>query len=179
MLFELSQFSDLNGVLWYDLILASCQCSDCTNSESSHWTLLPSMLDERDNLDLWYRFKNILTAMQRRILITHWACNSWTTLCSPDYENLRKQCWEETRYLMTTDGFEDNKITPEGLNDYKILPQLNLPTIEAEPEADLPNSLNGEDEDYEEVLDRDIEHPPNEGLDWDDFEIDRSYDDKL
>ena len=81
--------------------------------------------------------------------------------------------------MMTIDGFEDNKITPGGLNNYKILPQLNLPTTEAEPEADLPNSLNGEDEDYEEVLDGNIEHPPNEGLDWDDFEIDRSYDDEL
>ena len=80
---------------------------------------------------------------------------------------------------MTTDGSEDNKITIEGLKDYKTLPQLNIPSVGAEPESNPPDSSNGEDEDHKEVLDGDIEHPPNEGFEWGDLEIDRSYDDEL
>ena len=70
---------------------------------------------------------------------------------------------------MTTDGYEDNKITSEGLKNYKIPPPLNVPSAGAEPESNLPNSQNGEDEDHEEALDGDIEHPPNEGLEQDEF----------
>ena len=71
---------------------------------------------------------------------------------------------------MTTDGYEDNKITAEGLKDYKIPPQLNVPSAGAEPESNLSNSQNC-DEDHEEALDGDIEHPPNEGLEQEDFEM--------
>ena len=64
---------------------------------------------------------------------------------------------------MTAHGSEDNKIISEGLKDYKIPPPLNIPSVGAEPESNLPNSSNGEYEDHEKVLDGDIEYPPNEG----------------
>ena len=80
---------------------------------------------------------------------------------------------------MTADGFEDNKITPQGLKDYEIPPPLTIPSVGAEPESNLPDSSYGEDEDHEEVLNADIEHPPDEVLEWEDLEIDRSYDDEL
>ena len=113
---------------------------------------------------LWYGHEKGLTAMQRRILITHWVGNVWATLYSPEYENLGKRCWEKTGCLVTADGFEDNKIRPEGLKDYEIPPPLTIPSVGAEPASNLPHSSHGEDEDHEEVLNADVEHPPNEGL---------------
>ena len=59
------------------------------------------------------------------------------------------------------------RITKLHLKTWKITefpPPLNIPSIQEEPESNRPSSLNGEDEDHEEVLDGDIEHPPNEGL---------------
>ena len=39
-------------------------------------------LDERDSLDLWHGHEKSLTAMQKQVLVTHWAGNAWATLCS-------------------------------------------------------------------------------------------------
>ena len=74
-------------------------------------------LDEGDTLDLWYGYEKSLNAMQRQILITYWVDSAWTTLCSPEYQNLRMRCWEKTECLMTADRSENNKITPEGLKN--------------------------------------------------------------
>ena len=81
-------------------------------------------LDEGDNVDSWFGYENTPTAMQRRILITQWVGKAWETLCGSEYENLRKRCWEKTGCLMTADGSEDDKVTPEGLPSYKIPPPL-------------------------------------------------------
>ena len=79
-------------------------------------------------------------------------------------KNLRKRCWEKTGCFMTADGSGVNRITPKGLKDYNSPPLFNIPSVGAEPELNLPDSSDGEDEDHEEVLDGDIEHPPNEVL---------------
>ena len=60
---------------------------------------------------------------------------------------------------MTADESKDNKISPEGLKYYKTTSLLNIPSVGAEPVSHLPNSLNGKDEDHEEMLDGDTEHP--------------------
>ena len=101
-------------------------------------------LVEGDNLDLWYGYEKSLNAMQRQILITHWVDSVWGTLCSPEYQNLRMRCSEKTGCLMTADGSENNKITPEGLKAYNIYnipslpPPLNIPSVGAQPESNLP-----------------------------------------
>ena len=60
---------------------------------------------------------------------------------------------------MNADESEDNKIIPEGLKYYQIPPPLNISSAGTEHTSNLPNSLNGEDEDQEEMLDGDTEHP--------------------
>jgi len=45
-----------------------------------------------------------LTASERRILISHWVGEAWNKLCAPEYDNLRRRCWEKTKshHLLTT-----------------------------------------------------------------------------
>ena len=64
--------------------------------------------------------------------------------------------------MLNAGEFKDNKITPEGLKYYQIPPPLNISSIGTEHTSNLPNSLNGEDEYQEEMLDDDTEHPLNE-----------------
>ena len=81
---------------------------------------------------------------------------------------------------MTADGTEDQRITPEGLPNYKVPPPLSfIPLLGADPESNFPDSSTGEDEGDEEVLNDDTEQAPNEGSEWVDDENDRSYDDEL
>ena len=90
-------------------------------------------LDEGDNADIWFGHQKGLTAMERRILITQWVVNAWQELCSSKYDHLRKRSWEKTGSLITADGSEDAKITPEGLADYKVPPPLSyLPACECQ-----------------------------------------------
>jgi len=51
-----------------------------------------------------------LTASERRILISHWVGEAWNKLCAPEYDNLRRRCWEKTGCLMTADGSEDPSV---------------------------------------------------------------------
>ena len=102
--------------------VASCRCRNCPNVKAGH--NYQKWLDEGDNVDSWFGHENTLTAMHMRILITQWGGKAWETLCGPEYDNLRKRCWEKTGCLMTADGSEDDKVTPEGLPSYKIPPPL-------------------------------------------------------
>ena len=83
------------------------------------------MLDEWDKVDIWFGHQKGLTVMERGILITQWVRNAWQELCSSKYDHLSKRCWEKTGCLITADGSEDSKITPESLVDYKVPPPLS------------------------------------------------------
>ena len=133
-------------------------------------------LDEGENVDIWFGNQKGLTAMERRILITQCVGNAWQELCSNKYDHLRKRCWEKTGCLITTDGLEDAKITPEGLADYKVLPPLSyLPVCEAEPMSNTPDiTKNDEEKQEQETLDEDSEKPENDGTEFEDCENDRS-----
>ena len=179
--------SDLSGVAWYGLKNATdlWQVVDAGIAQtlkvlSGH--NYQKWLDEGDNVDSWFGHENTLSAMQRRILITHWVGDAWETLSGPEYDHMRRRCWERTGCLMTADGSEDGKVTPEGLPNYKIPPPLlYLPTCEANPVSnapDAPNDDNNEDHD-EETLEDDMEEPEDEGEEWLDNESDRTYDDEL
>ena len=90
-------------------------------------------LDDGDNADKWFNNQqgNPFTAKVRRILITHWAGQAMRKLNTSKYDRLRLKCWEATGALMTADGSEDDKIKPEGLPNYQVLPPLILdPTSE-------------------------------------------------
>ena len=99
-------------------------------------------------------------------------------MCSIKYDHLRKRCWERTGCLITADGSEDAKITPEGLADYKVPPPLlYLPTCEAEPMSNTPDTTENDEEKQEEkTLDEDLEKPENDGTKFEDCENDRSED---
>jgi hypothetical protein len=136
-------------------------------------------LDEEDNADRWYGQQAHFSAMERRILITHWVGNAWRQLCGPDYEHLRLRCWQKTGCLMTADGSEDEHITPEGLPAYMMpQPLAYLPVVEATPN---PNSTNDnavcEDSDpHEEEIDAELEEPDDDGEMMKDDETDRCVD---
>ena len=100
--------------------------------------------------------------------------NSWQELCSSKYDHLRKRCWEKTGCLITADGSEDAKITPEGLADYKVPPPLlYLPTCEAEPMSNTPDTTeNDEEKQEEEPLDEDLGKPENDGTEFEDCKND-------
>ena len=179
--------SDLKGVVWYGLKNATdlWQVVDAGIVQTLKVLAghnYQKWLDEGDNVDSWFGHENTLTAMQRRILITQWVGKAWETLCGSEYDNLRKRCWEKTGCLMTADGSEDDKVTPESLPSYKIPPpHLYLLVSEAEPvaNANAPDASNDDDEDQNEVLEDDMEQPENEGSEWVDDENDRSCDDEL
>ena len=67
-------------------------------------------LDDGDNADKWFNHTSTNTSK---------------------YDRLRLKCWEATGALMTADGSEDDKIKPEGLPNYQVMPPLILdPTSE-------------------------------------------------
>ena len=72
-------------------------------------------MDNDDNADKWCSPDKTFTAKDRRILICNWAGEAYETLLGPEYDNLRRRCFEKTVCLMMADGSEDDLITPEGL----------------------------------------------------------------
>ena len=132
------------------------------------------MLDEWDKVDIWFGHQKGLTAMERGILITQWVRNAWQELCSSKYDHLSKRCWEKTGCLITADGSEDSKITPESLVDYKVPPPLSyLPAHEAEPRSSTPDTTeNDEEKQEEETLDEDFEKPENDGTEFEEYKND-------
>ena len=52
--------------------------------------------------------------------------------------------------------------------------ESQLKKKEKEPASNLTYRSHGEDKDHEGMLDGDTKHPPNEGLEWECLEIDRS-----
>ena len=116
--------------------------------------------------------------MERRILITRLVKNTWQELCSSKYHHLKKRCWEKTFCLITADGSEDAKITPEGLADYKVPPPLlYLPTCEAEPMSNTPDTTgNDEEKQEEETFGEDSEKSENDRTECENCENDRSED---
>ena len=82
---------------------------------------------------------------------------------------------KKTGCLITADGSEDAKITPEGLADYKVPPSLSyLPACEDESMSNTPDTIdNDEEKQEEETLDEDLEKPENDGKEFEDCENER------
>lgn len=73
-------------------------------------------LDIEENLESW---EMGLTASERRILLTKWAADSYQLLIKK--EDTIKRWFEKGGLLITTNGSNDEKITPENLN-YEVPP---------------------------------------------------------
>ena len=98
--------------------------------------------------------------MKRRILITHRVGNAWKKLCEPAYDHFRRRCWEKTGCLITADGSEDDKISPEGLRNYHVPPPLEfLPATTVLPE---PNNTIGTDDEQAPTMTDAIEEMEDE-----------------
>ena len=70
-------------------------------------------LEDDHNLDLWH---DKISAKERRILMTTWVAEAWKELTAE--EDLFRKLFEKTGCLMTADCSEDDKIRPQGLENY-------------------------------------------------------------
>ena len=108
-----------------------------------HW----EPLDHNDNVDLWTATADAsLSARERRILITHWVGKAWEKIheASENYSKCLWRYFEKTGCLITADGSGDEKINPEGLQDYKVPPPtvyLAPPECEIDCETPAPAEL--------------------------------------
>ena len=76
---------------------------------------LEKWLEEDQNLEKWH---DKISAKERRILMTKWTADAWKELCQ--YKNFFGKLIEKTRCLITVDGSEDHKISPQGLDNYRV-----------------------------------------------------------
>lgn len=84
-------------------------------------------LELEDNIDKWLgNSEKPLTASDRRILISEWVGNANKKMQDKTYDKFRWRCFEKTGCLITADGSDDSKISPEGLSDYKVPPPLPM-----------------------------------------------------
>ena len=67
-----------------------------------------------------------------------WVGAAFEELKSPNYDNMRRRCFEKTGCLLTIDGSNDNLVQPEGLIGYQVLPPLPMPGPNTEAEFQVP-----------------------------------------
>ena len=72
-------------------------------------------LEIDDNLEKWH---DRLSAKDRRILMTQWTGEAWSEL--KESKDFLRRLFEKTGCLMTTDGSGDEKISPQGLDEYSF-----------------------------------------------------------
>ena len=96
-------------------------------------------LELEDNIDKWMGNNGeTMTASDRRILITLWVGEAFEELKKPDYDNMRRRCFEKTGCLLTADGSQDELVQPEGLKDYRVIPPLPMPGPEENAQFEMP-----------------------------------------
>lgn len=115
-------------------------------------SLQEQWLEEDENIDLWTgNSDKKLDVKQRKIPITHWVGNAYNQLMSDEYSKTRYRCFEKTGCLITADGSEDDKISPEGLTNYVVPPPLPI-HVEIDPVIPTPAAeLQDVDEDTSEL----------------------------
>jgi hypothetical protein len=111
-------------------------------------------LDDDENIEKWYGAESHITASEKRILITHWVGNAYRKLTSQKYDAFRWRMFEKTGCLITADGSEDEKISPEGLPDYMVPPPIALdPVMTLAAPTVAPEGFEEEDDDDDAVYD--------------------------
>ena len=76
-------------------------------------TAMETWLEKDNNLDKWH---NGLSAKERRILLTQWTGEAWSELNKN--QTFFRRLFEKTGCLLTADGSDDFKVSPQGLSDY-------------------------------------------------------------
>ena len=133
----------------------------------------------RRELDAWLmdaanliRWESKMSAMERRILVTHLVARAQEYMMQPEMDSQRISCFERTGCLITTQVCpeRDKKISPQGLTVPFVIPVLppvgteDETEVTPEPREDVEELQNiaelfNEDvEDAELVLDNDISH---------------------
>jgi hypothetical protein len=72
-------------------------------------------LEEDQNLEKWH---DKISAKERRILMTNWTADAWKELCQ--YKDFFRRLFEKTGCLITVDASDDDKISPQGLDSYRV-----------------------------------------------------------
>lgn len=184
-----SEISSQSGVCWFGLPNATdlWQPVDAGYAELLKTFVGQAQhewLDNEDNAEKWYGNESGFSAKDRRILITLWAGSAYQKLISKDYDDFRWRLFEKTGCLITADGSQDDKISPEGLPEYKPPPPLDY--IEPSTAAPVSNTVEPPTVDPEvyEVADNEEEEneAENESLHSEeliDDAKDRCYNDEL
>ena len=182
--------SNLGGVCWFGLPNATdlWQPVDAGYAQllkTFVFQMQNDWLDREDNADLWHGNEAGFSAKDRRILITLWAGEAYQKLISEQYDGFRWRMFEKTGCLITADGSGDDKIKPEGLDDYKVLPPItSLPPSNSLP---TPNATGNQlpAEETEQTADKQQEERDEEETteveeeELEDLEEDRAIDDEM
>ena len=99
-------------------------------------------LELEDNVDKWMGHSKNLSASDRRILITQWVGEAYEKINSPDYDHFRWRCFQKTGCLITANGSEDKEISPEGLENYEVIPPLPMPGPNDIPAVEVPEAAS-------------------------------------
>ena len=75
---------------------------------------LDSWLEDEKNPEEW---NSTISAKKRRILLTKWVGEAWQDL-NENYASTRRKFFLKTGCLMTADGTDDDKIMPQGIENY-------------------------------------------------------------
>jgi len=171
----------INGIVWFGEPGATDIWQPVDNGfgkmlKSKISSLQEQWLEEDDNIDLWTgNSDKKLDVKQRRILITHWVGNAYNQLMSDEYSKTRYRCFEKTGCLITVDGSEDDKISPEGLTNYVVPPPL---PIQVEMDPVIPTPATEPRDVVEDMieLEEELETMPEERVD---LAVDRTSDHPL
>ena len=177
----------INGIVWYGPPGATDIWQPI---DSGYGALMKRLISQQqdewlecdNNMDKWIGNEK-MSVSARRILISNWVGEANKKLQGVDYESFRKGCFLRTGCLITADGSEDDKIKPEGLSGFDVVPPLirNGPDDEiddtpepAEDPDDViePENLLMPDESEEEEEDLGL-------MEVYDSSLDRSYKDSL
>ena len=174
------EVSSIKGLVWFGLPNATdlWQPVDAgfaqllkvlINQQFTDW------LDSDDNADRWYGNTEPFPAKERRILISHWAGESYKKLLSQKYEAFRRRMFEKTGCLITADSTDDEKITPEGISSYKVAPPSMIDAISSFPTSNEVEADHAEQEVTVEVIIEEDFNDFNENV-LEDCDIDRVFD---
>ena len=129
-------------------------------------------LDHDENLEKWLG-KGLLSAKERRILITHWVGQAWDRVTGADYKSSLWRFFQKTGCLITADGSEDALIQPEGLPNYAIPPVSFASPLQQPESQDAPLPRTPEDDPLSIESDSEDEGTEERV----DYEQDRNYND--
>eukprot|EP00794_Sanderia_malayensis_P002109 gene2110-2394_t len=76
-------------------------------------TAMETWLEKDNSLEKWH---DGLSAKERRILLTEWTGDAWSELNKNS--TFFRRLFEKTGCLLTADGSDDFKVSPQGLIDY-------------------------------------------------------------